>query len=421
MLGRVMVPRESWFIWLALFLWVGSAQLIHPFPVGVRFFFITPLLCFLIFIGLYFPSRVPIVYRGIALFLVAFGVIIVQHFLPVLAGPDERAFYHSVTNNSWTELISLGGDRFDLFSVGIIPSGVTFPIVVKFVLGGLIEMSERTIVFMNWLIWMIAAFSWVRAVDSRWGLYLSLSKNNLGWLFVLLLALPSVVYWSSVFSKDILAVSLTVLAATNFVGKRYILMGLFFLTSIAIRSYAPFGFLVFVGFLLASIPMLLFAVFLGAVLLFVLTGGSISAFINLGIMSGYSVLSPNPFLVENWRLYVESGSWVFSPILFTVEAVLIASIAAIGVGLAVLKWDSLRIFVLVGLAIIAFSAILTAVGFISFKGDSYSVGTLGDNFVRKKLALWPLIVTLLWASLLILFRRIRLLRRGASKNLRDLV
>lgn len=383
---------------------MGFAQSLSIVPVFSQLILVVSLSVGIV-IGIFFyPSRVPVRFRVLIVLLVVVGVALLQANLPVLAGPDEVAFHHNLTELSFNDLLRLARERMDLVSLGIVPSRITFPLYLKILLGGLVDVSERVVVFANVIVWTLASFLWVQAIQNSRVFFRYVSSANLGMLFVLLMTLPSVLYWSSVFSKDISALAFTVIAATSLVWRKYLVALACILVAVALRSYSPLIILAFVGLLTGSYRLLLLGVGVALALLLFLSDGSIVPVLNVPIAVFYSFSSPNPFNIQNWSPLAETSTWVFSPLLLTIEGVLITCFVCIGLILSLLTRINGRIIMLFGLSIILVSSLLIGVGFISQGGEGYVFGTLGDNLVRKKLALWPLIVTVLWVSIITIGR-----------------
>jgi hypothetical protein len=406
------LSRQSIKAGAAVLAWVTIVQIANLLSIPAREFLVVIIPVFLLIVLLAYPSPVRIEQRILIFFIVALGIFLIQEGLPVLAGPDERAFHHVLRHQSLREMQqSLLAATHPIFA-GLIPARISFPVLLKGLIGDLVFLGPAVIAFANTLVWTLASFSWVHAVRDSQVLGARTTQREANMLFLLLLILPSAVYWSSVFAKDVVATALTIFAATAAFRRHHVRTVCFIALATLVRPYAIVMVVAFYLFLNGSVRLLLLAIIFALLILFVYSGGAIAPLANVPLMTAFMFLSPNPLNLGNWAVWVDAGTWEFSPILFTAEAVILSVSVAGGTALAFMNRRDLRTFFLLGAAIVLGAIVLTLVGYFRFRYAGYGIGMLGDNMVRKKFGLWPLIVTWMWLAIIHLRRGWALGRRS---------
>ncbi|MGM0520089.1 MAG: hypothetical protein ACQERD_10645 [Campylobacterota bacterium] len=232
--------------------------------------------------------------------------------------------------------------------------------------------------------YLYLANSWIGALKTKstW-----LDKKA---FFRFLVLSPSVLYWSSTFSKDILSLSFAVLAAT-FLYRRSYFFGLLFIgLGLLIRPYSIATVVAIYLFLnnehivnrykkyVVTVYIFVYALFTSWIVL-----------LNTVMLFVFVFASPVVYKLQNWELIV-IGKWNYSPFLFTIEGMFSSVILMLFLLFSVIN-KSFRFFSKE--FIFPFVLLSTALGAMGYytSFESYGLGTLGDNMVRKKLIFWPLI------------------------------
>lgn len=350
---------------------------------------------------LLFPSYTSIPIRLISGFFLFIAIFMIQSALPVIQGPDAQSYFEKINSTSLIDLINHLRSTFDLTSPGLVSATITFPITIKSLAGRLAETNPEVIALTNAFLWILSAFSWVNAVKSSEHLKRLSDKRSLTLLIVLLLTTPSVVYWSSVFAKDIATTAVTILAATSAYRRRYVTAFILVILATLLRPYSIIMAIAFLLFLNGSIRLLFLCVLGALTIIIIYSGGDLTPIANIPLTTGFMLLSPDPSNINNWLLFSELGSWTFSPFILTAEALLLSIVIITGSTFGVLRGQGLHVLTCIALGIVLSASALTLIGYHRFQGENYAIGFLGDNMVRKKLSMWPLIIT--WATLSILY------------------
>lgn len=117
---------------------------------------------------------------------------------------------------------------------------------------------------------------------------------------------------------------------------------------------------------------------------FVATGFRVEAVVNVGLVGGFFFMSPNPLNPDNWIGHL-------APLAF--EGSILAGLAALSLPIMLFSQRNRSLYLRIFLAILIYAAVLVLVGYVHARahGVSYSVGTAGDNMLRKKLPLVPIL------------------------------
>jgi hypothetical protein len=355
---------------------------------------------FLALVLMAYPFQVSPYHRFVTIIIFFLGVFVLQTSLPVLSGPDAHAYYSSTTDYDFNELSRFFLDNFDFLSLSLVSSKITFPTLLELTGMTLNDFNPKLVAIPNIFFWSIACFLWASWTTKAAYPYIKHSKTLQIILWTLLLILPSSIYWSSVFAKDITVISIAVFSAIAF-HKRRIFLGIFWLVvATLLRPYAV-AIVVSLCLLLEPGWKKQIGAATGAIgVLFLSTKGSFVALINMPIMAGYFFVSPNPMDSQNWLIFKDTGTWVLSPALLTVEGIFLGGSFIFGTILALFLNSRTRpLFFALAASIVIGACTLTLVGYHRqmILEKAYGIGVLGENIVRKKIAFWPLIVT--WISL----------------------
>jgi hypothetical protein len=226
-----------------------------------------------------------------------------------------------------------------------------------------------------------------------------------------MIASPSPIYWSAVFAKDVMATALTIIAAWALLGRRCILGIVLIVLASMLRPYAIAMISCFYLFVWGR-KLFLLIILIGSITVVALfTCFSTGAIGNIPLVVAYLFASPILTDPNNWKLLNDAGTWVFSPVLFTIEGVFYMVLFLSGFVLMTINYSYLRreYFILFS-TLIVIASILVLVGFmnLNIQGVDYGLFTIGENLIRKKFAAWPLIVTWGALALTVMWQRIKI-------------
>ena len=227
------------FVWLTLVMVTIAA----PFTLVLEFIALLLALAMVTVLLLY-PSPVPRLLRGFVGCMAVGGVALVQWRLPVLAGPDEYTFYQHVMATDTGYLLSSIWQDLKNFSR---PSArYTVPVFFAGMLGELVRLGPGIIVLGNLFLWWLAALMWVQCVCEG-GLFPARQRRRAAIvIFILLMLSSSVLYWSSVFAKDVATTALTIMAAAMAFRARYLPALVLLLLASLSRPYSVVFFFAFI-------------------------------------------------------------------------------------------------------------------------------------------------------------------------------
>jgi hypothetical protein len=237
------------------------------------------------------------------------------------------------------------------------------------------------ILLVNVVLWFGTALLVRELVSWKFGSNRHYSPNL---LFVLLLVSPSAIYWTGTFNKEITSTFLCVLAAYLFLRDRYLLFGAVLLVATGIRPYSVAIIYVYVAVFRRDFRLLVLGA-LGSLAVVLIATSSLVPLLNSILVTGFLFVSPNPFEVANW----------LDPFVFfrTVEGVLVGVVSVFAGILFLTKREYTREMLLVGLGAFIYGLVLTLVGYHVTVGDGepYTLLTIGDTVLRKKMPLLPLV------------------------------
>ncbi|QHT61917.1 hypothetical protein GXP70_19310 [Paenibacillus lycopersici] len=252
------------------------------------------------------------------------------------------------------------------------------------------------IIMLNGLLLLLLVNGVYRMNESRFAYELPEGKRSRFHAYVIfgLLASPSFMLMSSMFAKDVLCALLGAYGASLLMRRRYVLFVLLLLYATGLRDYAviyTFGFY----FLYRQKFRTALAVMVAAMGLLVMQIGPLGL-INASLLVVYLFLSPNP---------LNPGNWDSELLLRTLEA-LIMTAGLVVSALNFLRFKETRPFYAVAFVVLfTYACTLVLVGYVTVteRDLDYGVGTVGDNMVRKKLPVLPLLYvyqayTFVWAA-----------------------
>jgi hypothetical protein len=201
-------------------------------------------------------------------------------------------------------------------------------------------------------------------------------------LIIGLLASPAFMYMSSVFGKDISCALLGLFCTQLLLNRKYLLFLIALLYTSMLRDYSIVYILsyyfLFRRSMKSAIAMLITAI--GVVLWKVGTVGLLNAF----LLTLFLFISPNPSKAVNWDAEF---------VMRTLEAVYMM----VSLGLSAIVWirykETRSFFVMCLLLLFTFGCTLVLVGYMTVtqRDLEYAVGTIGDNMVRKKVPILPIL------------------------------
>lgn len=342
------------------------------------------------------------IFRGRVLILSCFyifGVVLCSGFYPVLSGPDEYRFYQNATSYSFFELVEYSlntavglGETIEEKTVTFISSRFTFPAIVSILMpAGQEVVPPDYIHWVNVLLWLVAVRMLVNAVPDFYSQALRNDNFRLG-VLIFLLASPTSIYWSSVFSKDIAGASMVVFCVVNLLARRYFLSVTFGCVALLISSMAIPMIPLLYALLSKSQKNLRRLLIVALSVVLIVSALDFVAIANVLMMSLYTLLSPNPLVPQNWAFVSEIGQrdWLAHPVGFmTFESVVVFSTVFLGFSMAMRSAQSRFVLQLFVTALVVVGCIWVVRGVVTL--DDYGLGSTGGNFVRYKLGAWAVV------------------------------
>lgn len=336
--------------------------------------------------------KINITTKVVFFFVFLFSIIFnYMNFTPI-SGVDEYAFYHNVKGNSFSDLVNLEIEK-QQTELGFISSRVTYSALLNLLLPfshG--DFDPRVIFCVNSLFWFFSSTFYIGAITKE-----KYSFNNQAALIFLYASL-SISYWLGNFGKDVVTISICMISASLLIRKKYTFSFAFLIVAMFFRPYS------FVMVAAYSLPFFCGGRFSGKyiasvfIMFLLITKVSMTSLANSLIGFIYLFVSPNPLSLNNWSLISTNSTWQFSPLMMTIEGVFLSFVLVSAIYLILLKEDKYKdkLALKIILSIYSLSLVLIVVGMsnLDHNGLQNSVGSLGDNFVRKKLIVWPLIAVL---------------------------
>lgn len=331
---------------------------------------------------------------------ILFGVIIAFVFnhlnFSAISGPDETYFYTSFLYEDFLGVILSELNRLEN-QVGFISSRNTYPAFLSLVIPFKNESFIPELIFiLNSAVWFLAVSYYLESLRSY------VDKKALNLSFVFLCLSPSVLYWMTNFGKDIIVISFCMLSASFYLNKKMLKCILFILLASALRPYAVILVISFIIPFHNSMRLVVLYTSTVLTLFMLIVKVNFASLMNTLIVSVFLFLSPNPFSSDNWSVLSAPGVWHHSPVTLTLEGVFIGVCLLFSVFyFCFMAVEKKQLLLKIALATYAIAIVMTLVGQLNIlgAGNSVGIGSLGDNFIRKKLVAWPLIMIFLSISL----------------------
>jgi len=328
------------------------------------------------------PNAPMLMFFGFAVMVI--GKIIYAQTLNPLRGPDEKHYYeqvvafpdiHSFFSFAW-EQISMNWSNVSAYPV----YGLLY---MPFFKGMQLEDPLLIIVFNSVIFLFVIQQTYQLCRDSfPYSLPEKMGNKFRAWIVCGLFLSPSFMFMTSLFAKDVTCVLLGMLGTILLLRKKFVWFIIIMLYATGLRDYA-IVYTIGMYMLFKSHLKSAFAMTAGAIGIVFLIAGASGVF-NAGILTLFLFISPNPFNPANW-----------DPVLMyrTLEALFMAISFAVAAVVYINAPETRRFYQICFLVLLAYACTLVLVGYATVvtRELDYGVGTIGDNMVRKKLPILPLL------------------------------
>lgn len=383
---------------------VFADRLFDPALVDISFYFNILLAYLLVLLAFVYPIRVNLFVKLFSSFVLLVGVLFFQSQYGVLTGPDSLKYFNVIKNFDIDKLTYLFIDRisFDGYGYGFLfYSDIFFPAIVKLFIGKLVVYEPKIVVVFNILFWVLASYIWVGALDKNINV-LENKKFFLTLTFFCMLTSPVIIFWSSALNKEIVSVSISVFAAIALINKKYICFVLLFFISFLIRPYAVIAIISFYIFLYDDIGFKFRAFIMLSVFVLSAWGKNIFMFLADSLIVTISLFcSPNPIDIKNWKFFNDSIVLKF-PFFLTLETTFITFVLVVCVFLYFFSKIERELFFKFFYSILLCSFVLTVSGYVVQLGVNGAFAIYGIDMPRKKIFIWPLIMSWVTYTLTVL-------------------
>ncbi|MFD0713724.1 hypothetical protein [Paenibacillus sp. GCM10027626] len=218
-----------------------------------------------------------------------------------------------------------------------------------------------------------------------------------------LLASPSFMLLSSVFAKDVACALLGLYGAGLLLRRKYIWFIIIAAYATGLRDYSII-YTLGIYFLYAR------KVKTATLFMLIAAGVLVTQIGPLGVSNAvllmlFLFISPNP---------IQPGNWDSQVIMRTLEALWMSAVLIVSI-INFMKFRAVRSFYIIALLILfTYACALVLVGYVTVTGRDleYGLGTVGDNMVRKKLPVLPILYvisayTLVWGRKWLLPRKMK--------------
>lgn len=393
---RLRVDRLWLWFWLFLIFYTTLVLLWSLLPESLQEigFLSVATTCIVLF--MLFPAPVSLRARLLGLIVWLLGVYVMIMILPQPPTVDARSKYYAMFEMfSASDLITQLFSSFDLETT-LVYSPFTLSLILKPLLGNFTSLGPWAVALPYGVLWILSSFVWVQALYRKREEEPLFGDNSFtALLFVALMALPSVAYWSMSFMKEVPFVAVNVFSAVRFSQRKYFSAILLLIVVSLIRPYAV-GIVASYWLFLQPSQKLRWMTALGsAALFFAFTRANIIAIPKFALLTVYTFISPDPVDPNNWQLVSIDDFGSATPTLFlTLEGILLGTLLLVGI-VALIASVKRRTWLRLGLSILVGCAVLGVVDhFYSVNRlGSYSLFAFGAPAMRLKFTLWPLIVT----------------------------
>jgi hypothetical protein len=314
----------------------------------------------------------------------------------VLAGPDEIGYFaqvdrfHSV-GSFFSHIAEVLGGQWLLGTAFL-----SFPILYLPFFGFYGLEAAESIAALNALFWLLSVI--ITAACAHRFLKPRYPELSVGLACSLALLSPSAMYFASIFAKDTASAFLCVLTVLCLLRRRYVVAVALLYLATMLRPYSIGIVVLYLLVFRASLRTLALTVAAAAASVVVLTGFRPVVLVNIVLIEGFFFLSPNPLNPENWQGHLAT---------LAVEGVFLGAVGIVSALVFLGMPRSRPLYLRLLLGTVIYAAILTLVGYKYLEGRDmlygYGLGSAGDNMMRKKLPIIPLIylyaaVTLRYAA-----------------------
>jgi hypothetical protein len=234
-------------------------------------------------------------------------------------------------------------------------------------------------------------------------------------LIFTLLASPSLMYMSSLFAKDVTCVLLGLYGASLMLRRKWLLFVVVIAYATGLRDYAIVYTLCYY-WLYSRRLMAAIGVMAVACAIIALQVGPLGL-LNAGMLTIFLFISPNPINLSNWEPEL---------LLRTAEALLMTAVLVASFYQFVRRRETRPFYTIAFILLFTYACALVLVGYVTVMGRSleYGLGTIGDNMVRKKLPVIPLIYTIcaytfVWCGGLSIPKRLKILSKSSKAVILD--
>ncbi|MFC5401547.1 hypothetical protein [Cohnella soli] len=328
------------------------------------------------------PNTPKLLLFGFAAMVI--GKLIYAMSLDPLRGPDEKHYYEQVV--AFQDLGSFMNFAWDNISANW-ANASAYPVygLLYMPFFKLMQLEDPLVIVAFNCVLLLAVIQQTYRLCSDYFQYPLPDRTDTafrGWIVFGLFVSPSFMFMSSLFAKDVACALLGIFGAILLLRRKYVWFVIVILYATGLRDYAfvyTVGiYLLFKGHLKTALAMT--AGSIGIVFLF--TG--VSGVVNSAMLTMYLFISPNP---------INFGNWQSETMARTAEALLMC-LSLLGAAVVYVKAPQTRRFYGICLLVLfTYACTLVLVGYVTIvtRELDYGVGTIGDNMVRKKLPILPLL------------------------------
>lgn len=334
-----------------------------------------------------------------------------------LAGPDEVHYYEQVTGfERLSQFLPYAMEHFQTQWMNISAYPVFGLLYMPFYKWLQLD-DPLAIIWLNTVLLMLTANSAFQLNDRYFSYQLPEDGKETfdRTLIFTLLASPSMMYMSSLFAKDVTCVLLGLYGASLMLRKKWLLFIVIIAYATGLRDYAIVYTLCFYWLYSRRLKAAI-GVMAVACAVIVLQIGPLGL-INAGMLTIFLFISPNPINLSNWEPEL---------MLRTAEALLMTIVLIASVYQFARRKETRPFYTMAFILMFTYACALVLVGYVTVMGRSleYGLGTIGDNMVRKKLPVIPLIYTMCaytfaWSGGLSIFKRLKILSKSSTAILMD--
>lgn len=333
-------------------------------------------------------------------------------FSPII-GPDESHFYTTAINYDFSQLVQSEIDRVSEYG-GFIKSRTTYSAFLNILIPvNLSFAGAEIILLLNLFFFFFGVLLYLKSIEFHLG------TRIIQISFCLFMLSPSFLFWSANFGKDIISISLCLMAASFYLSKRFLIFTFLLLAASMIRPYSVVMVFLYVAPFVLSLKSILFALISALFIFGLVMNFSIISFINIFIANVYMYLSPNPASLGNWSVNIDViNRFNFSPAL-TFEGIIISVLMFLYIFYQFLKGQD-KYFKKLFFCVLIGACVLTLVGNfrLNLLNEPINIGSMGDNMLRKKTIVLPLILIMVscFLSKIKFFKSFEVSNEGRSRN-----